>query len=139
MNEIPRIEKWLYSALTGDPTISSAIGSRVFGAIAPQGTAFPFVAFSFQAGIDRQGPGTNRTQLQAVFQVKVISQGPPDATARTVADRIDEVVGKAVHVPLDGYLFSGRRETPIRFVEAVGDIRFHHVGGLYRIYTYPTP
>lgn len=136
-NEIPRIEKWLYAALAGDSAISAAIGARVFNAIAPQGTAFPFVIFNFQAGTDVQGNGTARVQSEAVFLVKVVSQGPPDATARTVADRIDEVVGKAVHAALDSYLFSGRRESPFRFVEAVGDVRFHHVGGLYRITTYP--
>lgn len=137
MNEVPRIEKWLYSALTGDPTISSAIGSRVFNAIAPQGTAFPFIVFNFQAGTDVQGNGTARIQSENVFLVKVISEGAPDATARTVADRIDEVVGKAVHSALDSFLFNGRRQSPVRFVEPVGDIRFHHVGGLYRITTYP--
>lgn len=137
MNEVPRAEKWLYGKLSGDATLSTAVGGRIYGYLAPQGTAYPLVLFNLQGSRDVQGPGTNRTQTELLYQVKVISKGPHDASARTALDRIDILIGQAVHDRCDGYLFSARREQTISYHEPNGDIRFQHTGGLYRIYCYP--
>ncbi len=136
MNETPRIEQFLFQLLMGDPALTAVVGSRVHITPAPQGTAFPHVVFNYQSGMDVQGCGTHRTMLRALYQVKVISKGSPDAAVRTAADRIDELVGKVAAATLNGYIFSGRRTTPIRFIETAGDIVFHHIGGLYRVEVY---
>jgi hypothetical protein len=137
MNEISRTEKWIFGKLSGDSALNTAVGGRIFGYIAPQGTGYPLVLFNLQAGRDIQGPGTSRIQSELLYQVKVISKGPADANTRTALDRIDELIGKAVHNLSDGFLFSARREQPINYHETNGDIRFQHTGGLYRIYCYP--
>ena len=136
-NEIPLIEKWITHTLSGDSVIVRAIGQRVFAYLAPQPAEYPFVVFNFQAGQDVQGQGVERIQTVATYTVKVVSQGAPDPGVYAVLDRIDFLLGRAVHSALDGLLFSARRIQPVRYIEAVGDVRFHHLGGMYQVFCYP--
>ncbi|HMW02615.1 MAG: hypothetical protein K1Y36_10320 [Blastocatellia bacterium] len=137
MNEIPLLEKWIYLTLSSDSEIVRAIEKRVFAYIAPQAAIYPLVIFNLQASSDVQGAGVERIQTRAIYTIKTVSLGNPDASTRTVLDRIDALIGRAVHAPLDGLLFSARRTQTLRYVEAVGDIRYHHHGGMYEIFCYP--
>lgn len=136
MNEISRINAWIYGRLTVDATIAAACETRVYDSQAPEKVDFPFVVFNLQASSDHQGMGVNRVLTRPLYQVKVVSKGPPDDDARDVADRIDEVIGKAVRQVLNGYLFSARREEILSLREKDQDSAqvYHHLGGLYRIW-----
>lgn len=137
MNELPRIERWIYNALISDAQAAAVIADRVFSDQAPEGAAYPFVVFNFQFGEDVNGVGACRVLSKSTYQVKVIAREDDDNT-RLVADRIDEVIGKAkaAQHPSDSSLkFSGRRQSPIRYTEPGRDSsrRFRHLGGLYEI------
>lgn len=137
MNELPRIERWIYSALSGDEQLAATVETRIYHDQAPESTAYPYVVFNHQVGEDTNGLGTCRILTRNLYQVKVIARELND-NARLIADRIDEIIGKAVRAqhPLDVSLkFSGYRETPISYTEPNRDSSrvFRHLGGLYRI------
>ena len=145
-SEVVRIESWLSSRLLGDTGSSGLFGivnGRIYPYLIPQGVVaaggHPAVVYSFQAGRDVQGLGTNRVMTRPLYLVKVISNGAPNAAAKSAADRIDERLTVAASAK-DGYAFSGRREQSISFVEVdeATKAQYWHVGGLYRIEAYPT-
>lgn len=150
-SEISRVESWIYSKLVADVGpggLNTLVGGRIFAYLAPQAIngvpiAYPLVIYNLQSSRDVQGLGTDRVMTRPLYLIKVISKGPPTDTARGAADRIDEVIGKAVANLKDGYVFSGRREQSISYLEAetasgaATTDHFRHVGGLYRIESYP--
>jgi hypothetical protein len=135
-HEVFSAQAWLYSALTGDAELAAVVEERVYHAQAPEGATFPLVIFTMMSEADVQGVGTARILANPLFQVKVVTKGAPDADARTVADRIDEVVGKAVRQVQGSHTISARREGAISYVEQQpqSGAVFHHNGGLYRLY-----
>jgi hypothetical protein len=137
MNELARIERWIYSALSGDAQLTGVVATRIYHDWAPEGAAYPFVIFNFQVGEDTNGLGTCRILTRALYQVKIVGRELND-NARLVADRIDDVIAKAVraqHPEDDSLKFSGYRESPISYTEPNRDSSrfFRHLGGLYRI------
>lgn len=141
MHELSRAEKWLYQALVGDAQLAAVVSSRVYAYLAPEKATFPFVLFSFQGGADKQGVGTARVLARPIYQIKVVGRDEVSDAIQTAADRIDEVIGKAVRQVVDSYVFTARRISPVAYVEPdknSGRV-FHHRGGLYRIEAYRAP
>jgi hypothetical protein len=135
-HEVFSAQAWIYSALTGDAALAAVVSDRVYHAQAPEGATFPFVIFAMLSAVDVQGVGTARIQSNPLFQVKVVTQGAPDADGRTAVDRIDAVIGQAVRQVQGGHTISARREGVISYVEPqpAAGVLFHHNGGLYRLY-----
>lgn len=146
-SEVSRIEKWLYSKLSGDTGaggVNTLVNGRIYAYLATQGAAYPLVLYSLQSDRDVQGVGTNRVKTNALYLIKVISKGAPTTAAHSAIDRIDELIGKAVRETSDGYVFTGRREESISYLETdetsqagSAGSQFRHVGGLFRIEAYP--
>jgi hypothetical protein len=135
-HEVFSAQAWIYTALTTDNEILPVVGERVYHAQAPEGATFPFVIFAMLSEVDVQGVGTARIQALTLFQIKLVTQGAPDESARAAVDRIDAVIGQAVRQVQGGHTISARREGAISYVEpqpASGAL-FHHNGGLYRLY-----
>jgi hypothetical protein len=141
MHELSRAEKWLYQALTADAALAAVVAGRVYAYQAPEKPTFPFVLFSFQAGADKQGVGTSRVMTRPIYQVKAVGRDEVSDALQTAADRIDEVVGKAVRQAVDGFIFTARRVSPVAYAEPDKNSGrlFHHRGGLYRIEAYRAP
>lgn len=138
-SEVARIESWISSTLRNDSALNTAVGGRIFSYLAPQGATYPFVVYSFHAGRDVQGLGTSRIITRPLYLIKVITKGSSTDNSRTAADRIDELIGKAVSQVKDGYVFSARRVESISFQEEgeTADVQYRHVGGLFRIEAHP--
>lgn len=136
MNELSRANKWIYARLSGDATITGIVSTRIYARKAPKDATYPLIVYNYQAGTDAQGVGTARVLTQTVFQVKVICKGKPDADVHTVADQIDELIGKGIHELQNDVRISSRRESPIEFEEDTpnSDKSFYHLGGLYRLH-----
>jgi hypothetical protein len=137
MNELSKTERWIYHALSTDAQLAAVVGTRIYHDQAPETASVPYVIFDYQFGEDVNGVGTCRLIARNTYQVKVISRENDDNT-RLVADRIDEVIGKAVRAqhPSDlTFKFSGRRTSPVSYTEPARDSSrfFRHLGGLYRI------
>lgn len=135
MNELARIEKWLYTYLSGDSQLSAAVGGRFYGPKAKTGTAFPYVTWNWQGANDVNGNAAARLMTKPLYQIKVVSKGLTDPVA-AIADRLDYLLMTTSEQTANGINFSVRREGPLSYIESGDDpeTNFHHLGGLYRIY-----
>jgi len=142
-HELSRAKKWIVDALKADatllPLIGGATNTRIYFDQAPEGATYPFIVFNLQSSSDVQGVCIPRVATRPLFQVKVVTDGPPDTNARTIADRIDAVLGEAVAQISQSFVFSGRRERAIEYTEPKPDSAgyFTHSGGLYRLIVFP--
>jgi hypothetical protein len=141
MNELPAIENWLHDKLVADAEVFSVVADNVYKYALPQKARYPCVVYSLASGFDFQGLGTVRILTRPLYLVKVISRGVPTSLVNLCADRVDELIGKAVRETFvstagDQFAISARRETPVQFMErdtALEGSFYFHLGGLYRM------
>lgn len=135
MNELSRANKWIYGKLAANATITGIVATRIYARKAPKDAAYPLIVFNFQGASDSQGVGTARVLTRPLYQVKVICKNNPDDTVYTVADEIDELIGKGIHELQSDVRISSRREAPLEYIEDTpnSDKSFFHLGGLYRL------
>ena len=57
--ELARVEQWMYSTLSGDATVNSIMGTRIYADEAPQGTGFPLIIFAHRKAIEIAGKSTD--------------------------------------------------------------------------------
>lgn len=144
VTEISIGEAWIYGVLEGDATLAG-LGyndSRIWSAIAPSDTPYPFILVSRQASSDVNGLGNKLARIMSsvLFQVAAHDQGPQWADVAGAAARIDELLhGKAGELLDDdestvlGRVLSCVREQPLSIVEAVEGRHYRRLGGLYRL------
>ena len=137
--EIQQAKKWLYDSLHGDSDIAAAVATRIYDSYVPEPPAnrtYSYILFNFMGGTDIDGLGTIRLASQPLFQVRLVTNGRPNASDRLVEKRIDDVLQNAVYEPSGDYYFTARREQPIDRAElddATGK-NYHNLGGLYRLF-----
>jgi hypothetical protein len=134
MNELPRIEKFIYSTLIGDSVLSSLISNRVYGYKLPREAVFPLVQFNYLAGRDVQGMGTNRILSRPLYQIKAVGRDNLSSSLVQIANRIDEIFQQISAQLFEGLAISSRREQPVSYQEAGGESEtsFRHIGGFFR-------
>ncbi|MBI4496313.1 MAG: DUF3168 domain-containing protein [Chloroflexi bacterium] len=129
-----RIDAWLYSVLSGDATLVSALGgTKVYSDLAPQDAALPYVVFGQQAPHDVMGVGTARIMVTNVYQVKVVGQGGSYQPLQAAADQVDALLHAASGTASGGTVLACVRDAVIRYTETDDGVQYRHVGGLYRI------
>lgn len=128
------VDQWLYGLLTGDPTLAGLVGGRVYGYVAPEGAALPFVVYSHQAGSDVRGNGPTRFMASLLYQVKAVGAGASFQPLKAIADRLDALLQGASGTVADGRVLVCVREQPIAYVEIDNGIIYRHAGGLWRIH-----
>lgn len=131
--ETTRVEAWLDGLLKGDSTLNTAVGGRIYGYLAPQDAAVPYVIYSYQRGHDVFGVGTARIMAHTAYQVKVVGQTKSFVALETIANRLDIVLQGASGSVVDGEILACVREQPISYVETDSGVQYRHLGGLYRI------
>jgi len=138
MHELRGCDSFVYSRLTGDPTLAALIGTKVYTRPAPSGTAPPYVIMTFLSSVDRNalGPGT-RILTRPLYLIRCITTDPNTNIADQIADRIDDLlVGHFGSVPAQN-IFIGMivREEAIRYEEvSPSGIVTQHTGGRYRMF-----
>ncbi len=138
MIETVRVEQWLYGLLTGDGGtggVNTLVGGRIYAYVAPEGSTFPLIIYSRQAGHDVAGVGPARIMASEVYQVKVIGKATTVAfrAIKPIADRIDTLLQGAGGTVVDGRVLSCVREQGVSYIENSGSDVYSHLGGLYRI------
>ena len=124
---------YLYSTLAGDTTLAGYAPGGVWRALAPPGTATPFVVFNFQAGSEALTLNAYRVMSNQLFQVKV--SGPATGMTALVqaASRLDDLLRLSSGTPSGGLVLSCYRETPVAMDELVSGVLWSNLGGLYRL------
>ena len=134
-----RIASWLYSRLSGDATLTTLVGSRIYRELAPQGAAYPMITFSQQSAIDKNGVAGAHLMDNQLWLVKVIGTGESYASMRPISDRIFQVLHQQGQVAVNG-AFIGRavREQMIpQGAEYVGSVRYNYLNAQFRIIGHP--
>lgn len=144
VTEIQQAKAWIYSALHANVDIAAAVDTRIYADYVlntPTTRVYPYILFGFLASSDVDAVGTSRLLSKPLFQVRVVTDGRPDATARTIDKRIDTVLQNAVNQLSGDYYFSARREQSIDRSELDTSTgrQYGNIGGIYRLYIARTP
>lgn len=127
-------ETWLAAVLSGDSVLNTAVGGRIYGYVAPQGTPLPFVLFQQQAARDVAGVGPSRIMSNLLYIVKVIGQTNSFTSLEAAANRIDAVLQAASGTNVRGAVYACVREAPFALVESTDTGQYRHLGGQYRLF-----
>jgi hypothetical protein len=139
VSELQQAKAWIYAKLSANSDIAAAVGTRIYSDYAPATPAartYPYIVYNFMGGVDIDALGTSRLLSEPLFQVRVVTDGRPNAVARKVDKRISDVLGVAVYQLSGDWYFTARREQPIdrpELDQATGK-QYHNLGGLFRLY-----
>lgn len=133
---IQEAKNWIFDSLSADSALVAIVSTRIYADRVPASPTFPYVLFNTMAGSDIQAVGTVREATSALFQVRVVTFGSPDANARKADYRIDQVLGYAKNVLSgDFYFTSWRTDTVDRpEYDQLQQRQYHNLGGLYRVW-----
>lgn len=134
MIEIARAMEWIYDTLSADVTLAGLVSTRIYDGLAPQGSAFPFVAFNHQGGADLRGVGTERVFNNSLYQVKAVTKGGSYVSGAAIADRIDTLLHGQNGTTSDGVIIGCVRDQALMLIEQQNGVEYRHIGGIYRIY-----
>jgi hypothetical protein len=128
------IDTWLYSVLSGDTFITSRIGGvgGIISTLAKAGVKAPYVVFFLSSSRDINVVGGIRSQVDSVYTVKAVSEGPSWAHVKPLAERMDALLHGQDVTTSNGSL-SCRRESIIQYAEVDQATQFRHLGATYRI------
>lgn len=135
MNETIIADTWLYSVLSSDAATAAIVGTRIYGDIADQDAAYPYIVYQMQSpGNDVSVIGMHRIFATPLYLVRVIeaTNGYSD-NAIVVANRIDALLHRASGAVSGGYNIATNRERPFRLTEIANGRQVRHLGGLYRL------
>ena len=155
MNELVSCDQWIYETLTGDTTLAGLVATAwaaaqappivpapasrpdrwVFSGVAPQGTLTPYIVFHCLSAPDVLGGFATRVMTKPLYQVKVIGKGSSFLALAAIAGQLDaDLCGADVNTTVAGVTVQGvYRERAISYPELVDNVRFNHLGGLYRL------
>lgn len=141
ISEITRIEKWIFTLLSGDGTIAGIVGARIYAGIGPQENAtYPYIVYlPLSPGEDMRGPGATRIWAAPLYLIKAVTKGNTVQGLQTLVDRIDTLFHGQKGGTADATIQYAIRERPFRMttVEPPGNTVYQHLGGEYRIAASP--
>ena len=134
--ELGLIDTWLYATLVANSAVKGLVSARIYDALAPQGTALPYVVFQLQAApIDTVVIGGMRIATNALYTVRGVAEGAGFADASSIAAAIDGALHGVRATVAAGVVLSCHRERPLKLPPEVteGGAVYYHEGGIYRL------
>ena len=128
---ISALETGLYSKLTGQASLITALGGTViYAGLAPQPAPSKYCVYQWQGGGDaNESPTRMRNILYTVRGIATTA-----AAARSIDSAIDDALHKATLTVSGWTNIQTQRETDINFIEQdAGGVNRYHAGGIYRI------
>jgi hypothetical protein len=144
VSEIQQAKQWIYDSLHADSYTASQVGTRIKDGYMPEPPAdrtYPYILYDLLAAPARQGLGHNRLQTVGKFQIRAVVEGRPNAAARKLGKRIDDIFQNASNVPSGDYYFSSIQDQEVdrsEFDSATGK-HYHNLGGIYDVFIGRTP
>lgn len=130
------LDQAIHGALVGDATLTGQLAAgtaSVFYGSADRQSDPPLVTFAEASGVPAYTLGA-RAWEDFVYVVKAITEGESFALAKTLRDRIDEILSDATLTVSGHENLYLRRESSIEMVEDAGGRRFNHAAGQFRIW-----
>ncbi len=135
------IARWLYSTLSGDPTLQGLLGgappaTRIYERVMPEGAAsYPVVIFAHQADADVRPAGKQFVMVDALYQIKVVDKEESFAEeAEPVAAQVFALLDNQSGAASDGGLvLYCQRQRSFELDEVDEGTSYRHLGAIYRI------
>lgn len=117
------------------PAPSTPPGRWIFGNVAPENTAFPYIVFGQHVAKDKLGAFGQRLYVDCTYYVRVVAPGMGPGFLYPIASRVDDLLSVgSVNSVVNGVTVIGcTRSTAIRMEHTLEDVRYQFVGGMYRI------
>lgn len=109
-------DRWLYTQLTTDAQLATALGGRVFVDDAPLGTQYPLVIMTHVASQQVGNWSADRIMDNELWQIAVWTNQNNYTSIESIADRIRTVLHKASGTGVIGCVF----ERPQRMSDPEG-------------------
>lgn len=135
MSETVIAEQWIYDELATDTTLMALI-TGVYGYVAPDTAAYPFVIFSYlNDGEDELGVGGVTLLSLLRYVIRVVDDGESFVSMETAADRIKTLLhGKFGAAPSGGTIVESIRVRPFATAEVLeGGTQIRQLGGVYQL------
>ena len=130
------LEKALYSALSGDATLTGLLSSAtaIYQGVAPDGADPPYVVYGKQANTKTYTFGAKAWD-NSLYLIKAVDERPSAARAGTIQDRLEVLLTDAALTVTGRTHLYLRPETDVDYPEVDQGRTTWHRGHLYRIYT----
>lgn len=140
VSEIQECKNWIYDKLSANSEITAIVGARIFADHYPGARTFPYILFNKMDDSDIKGIGRNRLANSALFQVRAVCEGAPNADAKKVGKRIDDILQVQANQLSGEFYFSSERTGEIDRPEYdSANQRYHNLGGFFRIWITKQP
>lgn len=130
-------DKWLYSELSGDASLTAMLGvypQQIWHHLASEQAVWPFIVFNLQGERDVIGIGGARIMTEMIYSVRVIGEIAALSTLRPIARQIDLLLHNSTGVTEDGTVMACVRQSPLETAELRAGKQWLGVGGLYKIW-----
>lgn len=135
-NELVAAERWLFSTLTGDATLTGIVGSRVYGHVVPPTAARPYVFYTKAAAADDYlTMEANRIWANFVYAVRIVNKTESYVSLEAGADAIEAALHRESGSNVSGVIVACVRQAPFDLIEIDQDgSQLRGLGGLYRLF-----
>ena len=142
MNETQAVAVFLLQIFQAHAALTALVGTQIYEGLAPEGSQPPYLLYSLNAASDLNAVGrASRVDSRQLWLVKGITTGNSAASAAAIASAADDALEDATDtITLDGRSYRVTvigRTAAIRLPPSGEGIRYHHIGGLYRIFVGP--
>lgn len=124
-------DRWLYTQLTSDTQLSTALGGRVYIDAAPADTQYPLAVIALVASNQVGNLSADKVMDNELWQVVIWGQGSSYSGLESIADRIRTVLHKASGTGVIGAVYEGSR----RLSQQEGDVAYKAIVTEFRLYT----
>jgi hypothetical protein len=133
------IRRSLYGKLAADSPLTTQLGTppagyskAIYYQQAPEGSGFPYLIFSKQAGTPRYAIGA-RAYDSEVWLIKAIDRRDTADTADTIASRLEALLTDST-ISISGHTqLLLRRESDVDYSEAIDGVLYRHAGAYFRL------
>lgn len=127
----------LYAKLTGDATLTAAVGSRVYYEVAPASATYPLIIF---AKVSRVVPRvmTGQAYSDALWLVKGVDKASSANAVDDIASRIETILDDGSLTIAGQQVMAILHDSDVQYSEVTEGVTYHHSGARYRLRYQPT-
>lgn len=131
------IDPWLYSTLSGDSVLNTAVGGRFINTLSPGKVVTPYITWTASDTRSIRGIGGVLLDTDSLYDIKAVTNEPGFTQASVLAARIRallETINRSVTIttPFSASL-TCLWESEIRYPEVTEGVQYRHLGATYRV------
>lgn len=131
-SDVQRMAAWIVERLEADSTLQALAPGGVYDTDAPPEARYPFVLVYETGNSTTRGNGGLRVLVNALFGVKVVSEGRSYDAILDASERVDALLDGVDGAAADLTVFDIGRESELKRGYVEDNIDFRELGGVYR-------